>query len=78
MQRWLTFALCLMLAPAWPAGARTLKSASLSPDGTTWMKEMREGAKEIEARVIKLTETLRVKWGKINKRPLELAGALER
>ncbi|NQZ99432.1 MAG: TRAP transporter substrate-binding protein DctP [Myxococcales bacterium] len=50
MQRWLTFALCLMLAPAWPAGARTLKIATMSPDGTTWMKEMREGAKEIEER----------------------------
>lgn len=31
-----------------PAQATTLKIATIAPDGTTWMKEMRAGAKEIE------------------------------
>jgi len=36
-------------APA-PAQARTLKIATISPDGTSWMKELRAGGKEIEKR----------------------------
>jgi TRAP-type C4-dicarboxylate transport system substrate-binding protein len=31
-----------------PAAARTFKIATLSPDGTAWMQEMRRGAKTIE------------------------------
>ena len=33
-----------------PVGARTLKIATLSPEGHTWMREMRQGADEIRAR----------------------------
>ena len=32
------------------AQAVTLKIATLAPDGTQWMKEMRSGAEEIKAR----------------------------
>lgn len=40
--------LALLLAP--PAQARVLKIATLAPDGTAWMQEMRAGAGEIERR----------------------------
>ena len=32
------------------AGARTIKIATISPDGTLWMQEMRAGAKEVKKR----------------------------
>jgi TRAP-type C4-dicarboxylate transport system substrate-binding protein len=37
--------LCAVAAPS--ASAKTLKIATMSPDGTSWMKEMRKGAQEI-------------------------------
>ncbi len=40
--------LCVFAPPV--ANARTLKIATLSPDGTFWMKQMRAGAKEIKKR----------------------------
>lgn len=40
----------LLLAAALPAQATTLKIATIAPDGTQWMQEMRAGAKEIETR----------------------------
>jgi len=36
-----------------PSHAARFKIATLSPDGSTWMKKMREGAKEIESRTDK-------------------------
>lgn len=42
--------LCALLAVPGPTLARTLKIATLSPDGTAWMKELRQGAEEIEER----------------------------
>lgn len=42
--------LCLGLALAGNAHALTLKIATIAPDGTTWMKEMRAGAQDIEKR----------------------------
>ena len=41
---------CTAIAVAAPALARTLKIATLSPDGTAWMQELRQGGKEIEER----------------------------
>lgn len=38
------------VAASGPAAARTLKIATLSPDGTSWMREIRAGAKAIEER----------------------------
>ena len=43
----LTAALYLLCQPAW---AQTLKIATLAPEGSFWMVEMRAGAREIEAR----------------------------
>ena len=40
------FCLLLMMAPA--QAAVTLKIASLVPDGTSWMKEMRAAGNDIE------------------------------
>lgn len=40
----------LLLAIALPAGATTFKIATAAPDGTTWMKAMREGAAEVKKR----------------------------
>ncbi|MCW8890199.1 MAG: TRAP transporter substrate-binding protein DctP [Sedimenticola sp.] len=40
----------LLLTPALQLGATTLKIATLAPDGTRWMKLMREGASEVEKR----------------------------
>ncbi|TVO78367.1 TRAP transporter substrate-binding protein [Sedimenticola selenatireducens] len=41
--------LCLsILLPALSVSATTLKIATLAPDGTSWMKIMREGATEVE------------------------------
>lgn len=41
--------ICLsILLPTLPASAATLKIATLAPDGTRWMKIMREGATEVE------------------------------
>jgi TRAP-type C4-dicarboxylate transport system substrate-binding protein len=42
--------LCAVVAVPLPALARTLKVATLSPDGTAWMQELRRGGKEIEER----------------------------
>ncbi len=42
--------LCALVAVPLPALARTLKIATLSPDGTVWMRELRQGGKEIEER----------------------------
>lgn len=41
---------CALLVLPGPVLARTLKIATLSPDGTTWMRELRQGGKEIERR----------------------------
>ena len=41
---------CAVVAIPGPLLARTLKIATLAPDGTTWMQELRQGGKEIEAR----------------------------
>jgi len=43
-----TFAL-LLATLALPAGAVTLKLATVAPDGTSWMKQMRAAADRIEA-----------------------------
>ena len=42
----------ILIAPAAPVAqaAQVLKIATISPDGTMWMKKMREGGKEVEAR----------------------------
>jgi TRAP-type C4-dicarboxylate transport system substrate-binding protein len=42
--------LCAVVAVPLPALARTLKIATLSPDGTVWMQELRQGGKEIQER----------------------------
>ncbi len=42
--------LCLLAIPALQVQALTLKIATISPDGTTWMKEMRKGAALIKER----------------------------
>ena len=41
---------CAVVAVPGPVLARTLKIATLSPDGTAWMQELRKGGKEIEER----------------------------
>ena len=41
---------CLLALWAFSAQALTLKIATISPDGTTWMKEMRKGAALIKSR----------------------------
>jgi TRAP-type C4-dicarboxylate transport system substrate-binding protein len=46
----LALAALVLLAAAAGAEARTLKIATVVPDGTSWMKEMRQAAKEIEQR----------------------------
>jgi len=51
MQRWvcLLFAITISsFAILYPAHARVLKIATIAPDGTAWMIEMRKGAKQIE------------------------------
>jgi TRAP-type C4-dicarboxylate transport system substrate-binding protein len=50
--RWLLpfTAIVLALAAAEPARAVDLKIATIAPDGTLWMKEMRRGAEEISKR----------------------------
>ena len=42
--------ICLMLASAATASAATLKVATVTPEGSGWMKEMRASAKEIRER----------------------------
>lgn len=46
----LALSLFLGMAAALPAQALDLKLATLAPDGTTWMLEMRKGAEEINRR----------------------------
>lgn len=46
----LSFALLSLLLTASSSHAAVLKIATLSPDGTSWMKKMRQGAKEIASR----------------------------
>lgn len=41
---------CVLSALPFGAGAQTLKIATIAPDGTSWMAEMRNGAKQIAAR----------------------------
>lgn len=41
--------LCILILVSGTATARTIKIATAAPDGTTWMKEMQKGAKNIEA-----------------------------
>jgi len=49
MNRWMPYLVAASLALCFsPSHAATFKIATLSPDGSTWMKKMREGAKEIE------------------------------
>lgn len=45
---WLMITLLIMLAIQINAEAQTLKIATVAPDGTTWMQEMRTGGEEIE------------------------------
>ncbi len=45
-----TLVLALTLLPLSSAIARTIKIASIAPDGTVWMKKMRAGAEEIKRR----------------------------
>lgn len=45
--------LCLSFVPLAHAQAQVLKVATLAPDGTGWMQEMRRGAQEIERRTQK-------------------------
>ncbi|MGD8932538.1 MAG: TRAP transporter substrate-binding protein DctP [Chromatiales bacterium] len=42
------FTLLLVMSLCPPAGATTLKIATLAPDGSSWMQAMRAGAKEVE------------------------------
>ena len=42
--------MALLLAMLVPANAKVIKIASISPDGTLWMKEMRAGAADIKKR----------------------------
>jgi len=43
-----TASLALVLLAAAPAGAQTLKIATIAPEGSSWMNDMRAGAKVIE------------------------------
>ena len=43
-----TLSLLLVIAWATPATAQTLKVATIAPEGSSWMKDMRSGAKVIE------------------------------
>jgi TRAP-type C4-dicarboxylate transport system substrate-binding protein len=45
-----TLLLCVLALPSSGLLARTLKIATLAPAGTTWMEEMRKGAKEVTER----------------------------
>lgn len=47
MSRIVVFLCCALLLPV-PAFAVTLKIATLAPDGSSWMKAMREGAAEVQ------------------------------
>jgi len=44
----LLLSMLLLLAPVTAIQAKTIKIATISPDGTYWMKQMRAGAKEIK------------------------------
>lgn len=46
--KWLLVSLWFAVLPAW--GATTFKVATIIPEGTFWMQEMRSGAAEIKAR----------------------------
>jgi len=46
--RILLAAIVMLLLNSSIANARTFKIATISPDGTFWMQEMRAGAKEIK------------------------------
>ena len=50
MRRLLMIGALLTAAIALPAQAQTFKIATIAPDGTAWMNEMRKGADEIKAR----------------------------
>ena len=51
MNRWLVYAVVLSLGLFIShSQAAQFKIATLSPDGSTWMKKLREGAKEIESK----------------------------
>ena len=51
MRSLMSLMLALLLAvPLTPAGAATLKIATLAPDGTEWMQELRRGGDEIAQR----------------------------
>ncbi len=41
------FALAILSVPAAPGYAQTFKIATISPEGSMWMEQMREGAKEV-------------------------------
>lgn len=43
-------ALLVCISPINSVQAKTIKIATLSPEGTFWMKQMRAGAKEIKQR----------------------------
>ncbi|MGK0463596.1 MAG: TRAP-type C4-dicarboxylate transport system substrate-binding protein, partial [Candidatus Azotimanducaceae bacterium] len=48
---WLATGLLVIgMTLAGPAVAKTFKIATVSPDGLAWMKQLRAGAKDIEAR----------------------------
>jgi TRAP-type C4-dicarboxylate transport system substrate-binding protein len=44
------FVVVLLACVALPAAAQTIKLATVAPEGSAWMKDMRAGAKEIEER----------------------------
>ncbi len=50
MRKLIAVFLFSLVAVSAPLHAKTFKIATISPDGLTWMKQLREGAKEIEAR----------------------------
>ncbi len=48
MSKLVRYALCLCLLVALPAQAKTLKIATVAPDGTSWMNELKSAADQIK------------------------------
>ncbi len=48
MHKWLSLALCLLLITLQPAQAKNFKIATVAPDGTHWMEELKNAAAEID------------------------------
>ena len=65
--------LLLALGLALPAGAQTLKIATLAPDGSSWMRELREPTLAITHRgVIRVTLAAATGWDMLGKPPAKL------